>query len=103
MKSNEKFPKSVLFFSTAQRVQFKVLMVHSFCVARATCVDFLYEFRNFYTKATNSVEPPSHQPKPTHYIGLCCCLVHVLKECLNMFQNMQPGRTKSSKVREPMD
>ena len=47
--------KSVIFFSTAQRVQFKVLMLHSFGVAQATCVDFLYEFHNVCTKATTSL------------------------------------------------
>ena len=43
--------KSSKVFSAAQRVQVKVLMVRSFCVARPTCV----EFHHFYTKATNSV------------------------------------------------
>ena len=33
-------------------------MLHSFGVVRATCVDFLYEFRDVRTKATTSVYPP---------------------------------------------
>ena len=48
---------SFIFFSTVERVQFKVLaMLHSFGVARATCVDFLYEFRDICTKATTDAQ-----------------------------------------------
>ena len=36
-------------------------MLHSFGVARVTCVDFLYEFRDVCTKATTSTsEDESH-------------------------------------------
>ena len=39
-----------------------LLLLHSLGLARATCVDFLYEFRNVCTKATTSVylPPPPH-------------------------------------------
>ena len=65
-----------------------LLLLHSLLgLGRATSVDFLYEFLNVCTKATTSVYPPLH-------IALCSCLVHVLKNCFTMFQNMRPGRTK---------
>ena len=70
-----------------------LLLLHSLLgLARATCVDFVYEFSNVCTKATTSVPPPPPTNPP--HIALCSCVVHVLKNCFTMFQNMRHGRTK---------
>ena len=74
MKSNEKFQS--LFYSFLLRNVYNSKFLW--------CIVFLLHERHVWTFYMN-------------YIGLCCCLVHVLKECLNMFQNMRPGRTRSTK------
>ena len=40
-------------FSNAQRLQVKVVRVHSLCVAQSTCVDFLSEFRHLDKECLN--------------------------------------------------
>ena len=54
---------------------------------------FYMNFVMYAQKQQLQCNPPPPPPNPPH-IALCSCLVHVLKNCFTMFQNMRHGRTK---------